>query len=1467
MKTKSTILWQTLLIGLLIMIVEKAKVYAIVTTYSNDTTIFSDITWQDTIVIESSTVRITNEARITIKPGSVVKFIYGGSLRVDSSYIVAKGKKNSPIIFQGDGTGQIELNSYGKTLSDSSIFEYCIFSRMSPVNNPSPFYINFYNPLKIENSKFNWNTGTYGGALNIYSSSPIIQNNLFVNNLATYGGAVSIMYGNTYLINNIIINNTSYFSAGAINLQADTTYLINNTIVNNFSDTAGIYEGNTAAIHISTDYNHFSSYAKFFNNIITGNITEGSFTIQVVLEGPSLSPSFLYNSIEGDTILIINNGSVERWYNNYERTPDFINPSLIKGRGVNESILDWRLKYSSNCINAGKPDFTVDSTKTAYDFEGKNRFIGDTIDIGAYEFDPLKFTLVPQISNMCLGDSVALVVATNYPSSKQWQKSSDGVNWVNIPYEQFDSLKFKGTSSGTYYFRCLAFHPFLGLDSTNAIVISVHPRPTATISGNATICEGGSSILTVAMTGSGPWNFSWSDGTNTYNETNVSTSPKTLLVSPTATTTYSLVSLSDANCVAQAGDMTGSATVTVHPRPTATISGNATICEGGSSILTVAMTGTGPWNFSWSDGMNTYNETNVSSSPKTLLVSPSATTTYSLVSLSDANCVAQAGDITGSATVTVNSLPVISVMPNDTTVTEGSSVTLTASGADSYNWSTGETTSSITFIANVTKTISVTGTTNGCNSSQQTVQVNVTPMPCLAEFSYTIIGDTLMLTSNAQNATAIRWVLNNEQFSEISNAKFILKGAGEYQICQQVFNTQTQCQSESCKKIIFKPGNFIKADFAYTITGNQVVFADSSSSTVNRWSWNFGEGSISSLQNPTHIYSQSGVYQVCLTVMSDNGLSSSVCKNLIIGNPPCQLAANFIYSVSGDTVKFINNTFGSGKDFWWDFGDRTSSSLQNPYHIYPEDGIYKVTFSVLDSQQCLSQVTRTLKLGRVLCVADFDYLAENNNNVIQFINQSQGDNLKYFWSFSNKGYSQLKNPNFDFKNKGTYKVSLTVIDNLSKCVNRIEKDVVVDQAPCYADFVYFIDSLTNTITCEAKNKDTGNQYRWLFGDGSVSKNSKAVYMFNKSGVYDVQLTVFNSSKACIQSSRQSILVGKANGDYKPNFVYYPASSNPLTIQFSDITRGKIDKRFWNFGDNSQLSTDSSITHVFNAAGVYNVCLGVIQSGVPGLICQKIWVGNEASWCVADFNYFTDSINNKKVSFINTSGGNVTSYLWNFGNGALSSTKDPSITYNQTGYYPVLLLVRNTQCTDYTLQLVNAGEIPRYKVAFAFLINGFSKKAGGYPVDFIGAGLGDEVRIKWTFGDGSVDTTTNSPTHVYQEPGTYEVCYEMSDPITGASDKVCQQITITGIRSINENIVNIYPVPFEKEFWVKLSRETGNFTISLTDLSGRIIIIPYRMIQTDEGQLIRFDATQLKRGSYLIKISAQGQNYTRLIIKQ
>ncbi len=244
--------------------------------------------------------------------------------------------------------------------------------------------------------------------------------------------------------------------------------------------------------------------------------------------------------------------------------------------------------------------------------------------------------------------------------------------------------------AGTYRLTVADEKGCTNFDETN---VTINTPPVGSISGTASVCQGANTDLTFTLTGVAPWTLVYTDGSNDYVVNNINTSPHVETIVATSNASYTIKSLTDSNTpVCSAVTLSGQADITIIPRPASALSGDASICDGSSTNLSVNLAGSADWDITYTDGTNTYNVT-ASASPFTLPVSPVANPVnaqtvypYTITALNDANCVAQAVDMTGSATVTVNPIPAVALVSDQTNneFCPGTNVTFTASGADEY---------------------------------------------------------------------------------------------------------------------------------------------------------------------------------------------------------------------------------------------------------------------------------------------------------------------------------------------------------------------------------------------------------------------------------------------------------------------------------------------------------------------------------------------------------------------------------------------------------------------------------------------------------------------------------------------------------------------------------------------------------------------------------------------------------------
>lgn len=363
---------------------------------------------------------------------------------------------------------------------------------------------------------------------------------------------------------------------------------------------------------------------------------------------------------------------------------------------------------------------------------------------------------------------------------------------------------------------------------TALIIVQVNQLPVVLTSPDTTICMGQNATLT----SSGAVSYNWQPGNQ---------NAASILVSPSVTTTYTVVGIN--SC----GSDTSLITVNPIPIPVLQVSADSTICSGQNITLSAS----GVTSYYWLPG-------NFTSAGIT--VAPSTTTTYTVIGTS------VCGSDTSQVTVFVNPLPALQALSD--TICAGQSVTLNASGASSYNWQPGNfSTSSILVTPSVTTTYTLTGT-NTCGSDSTFVTVVVDPIPVLQVSTDTTIcfGETVVL--NATGATAYNWQPGNFSASSITVSPATTT---TYSV-----TATTTCPSAAAMVTVNVLPPFTLA-FSYTIdnctaTGTFV----SATVGIQNATWDFGDAG-TGIGNPVqHTYGQAGVYTVTLEAVNLSGCTDSV---------------------------------------------------------------------------------------------------------------------------------------------------------------------------------------------------------------------------------------------------------------------------------------------------------------------------------------------------------------------------------------------------------------------------------------------------------------------------------------------------------------------------------------------------------------------------------------------------------------
>ncbi|WP_018612736.1 T9SS C-terminal target domain-containing protein [Segetibacter koreensis] len=616
--------------------------------------------------------------------------------------------------------------------------------------------------------------------------------------------------------------------------------------------------------------------------------------------------------------------------------------------------------------------------------------------------------------------------------------------------------------------------------------------------------------------------------------------------------------------------------------------------------------------------------------------------------------------------------------------------------------------------------------------------------------------------SSAGDPTAWKWDFGNGTGSAVQNPVATYLNPGTYTVKLVIRNGRGIDSAIKSQYVVVNalPG----VDFTASATTGcfplKVNFTDRSlagSGTITNWEWDFGDGTVSFEQNPLHIYTINGNFRVILKVTNSNGCVQFTSKSSYI-RLKNGVQSNFEYtSLAGchtpAPVNFINKSIGTGDlAFKWDFGDGITSKDPNPLHYYQNGGVYTVKLITTNSYGCTDTLIKPNAINIGFVKADFakpDVACPGS--AFQLTNTSNPSSyVGSFWDFGDGTFSTEANPLKSYSTSGNHQVKLVTDfgsckDSIVKVMNVLPKPVVnftgVNNKSCSAPLnVRFNNTTANSIS-----------YVWNFGDSSTSTLQNPAHTYLSLGSYTVSL-VATSTNGCTDTAVKENFV-KIVPPTISSIASLPVKGClPLTIKpvpvFADSSL-KVSSYFWDFGDGT-TSKKAKPTHTYTTAGSFTVKLVIRSSGCTDsiVIVSAVKAGikpivafgaNSRNICASKSLKFTDR----------STGGTVTEWLWNFGDGNTSIEQNPSHLYRDTGYFAIYLVATNYGCSD-TLRKKRYIHVkpPVARFDTAFLCSSPLNR------NFIDKSIGAKT-WSWDLGDGTT-STAKKITHTYASTGSYPV---------------------------------------------------------------------------------------------------------------
>jgi PKD repeat protein len=545
----------------------------------------------------------------------------------------------------------------------------------------------------------------------------------------------------------------------------------------------------------------------------------------------------------------------------------------------------------------------------------------------------------------------------------------------------------------------------------------------------------------------------------------------------------------------------------------------------------------------------------------------------------------------------------------------------------------------------------------------------------------------------------------------------------------------------------------INAEFSFTTVCNKEAtqFNDLSVATnsVVSWTWDFGDGTSSTLQNPEHIYADAGTYTVGLTAWSQTGESAFKSHPVDVKAIP---VTNFAADIAcqGTSTTFTNTTEINGltiSNWLWNFGDGQSSTTQNPApHGYLNAGDYTTELWAFATNGCNSSVQKTVRVGSnpsVEVTADAPLTFCEGGSVT--LSVANNPSYTYQWKLDGNSLTGANSGSLSATQSGIYTV--VVINPVGNCTKTSDpKTITVNPAPASP----LINASGSSTFCQGDSillNVQGNpayNYQWKLNGGAVGTNSNQLYAKN-SGRYILSLT--NASGCSV---------------YSVNYIDVNVSSNPTlpsvnisgpttfcqgsSVELSVSNTAGYSYQWENNG--AGIPDATSVAYLAQNSGVYSLRItnssncsikteAVTVSSVTAPAAPIISAGRETTFCQGE---------SVDLSVTNNSDYK---YEWKLNGGAVGTNSNQYSARN-SGRYTVIVS-NSTGCSVSSVNYVDVTLLP--------LPEGSTVNLNG-PASFCEGGnvtlsVTPNSNYTYTWRNGAT-TVSLSPVYTANTTGVYQL---------------------------------------------------------------------------------------------------------------
>ncbi|MGN7820360.1 PKD domain-containing protein [Chitinophaga sp. 22536] len=637
----------------------------------------------------------------------------------------------------------------------------------------------------------------------------------------------------------------------------------------------------------------------------------------------------------------------------------------------------------------------------------------------------------------------------------------------------------------------------------------------------------------------------------------------------------------------------------------------------------------------------------------------------------------------------------------------------------------------------------------------------------------------------------VTWVLPDGTTSTGTNASFFAATAGDYKVKMSAIIGTCAQDIEQTVRINERPTIDPTGTPTRSCAAPLTTSFKAQSQNATSWLWDFGDGTTSTEENPTHTYTRQGSYSVTLQASSGSNCTTTARKDgYVVILPPS--ATIFPAGTEGClpmTIPFQAqvNSIDAVVSYEWNFGDGTTSNQQNPTHIFDKEGIFTVTLKITTASGCTAEASTVFHTGAPP-VVDFTAtpLISCAIDPVQFTNLSTpvGPYVTYMWIFpQDNGTITGKDPSYSFNHIGQHDVRLVVNNN--GCIRELFKPKYIQILPPQARFTVIPDCVDpyhrqfNDASDFGPEPAPQKKWFWDFGEnGATSTLQNPEFRYTTTGSKTVKLRVDNG--VCKSDTIININIIDEKPVLIPD-VPWVCIGKSLHVSLGPLTAGNINSYAWDWGDGTQLyfmgyeiDPSKGLSHIYRKSGTYTIKLTITDKN--GCIRTAVPVTAVVHGALADFTVSGRKCIKDELTFTDKStidaGNKIVNWTWDFGDGSpveSNNTQPLNSKHTYTNFKAYTVTLTTTDQFGCIIPAQQQVYLETVKADFAQPANVVCKGSRFY---FNDRSAGSVVDYAWDFGDNTTGTGVN-PAKVYTAPGTYDVTLKITTR-EGCTDQITKK---------------------------------------------------------------------------------------------